>query len=184
MKKIALFLTMSSLISATAFAQVAANQQDVQDVQSLVSSTTVSARYNYCMQGTLTCRQLVLYKDKTTNQAVASFADIFVSAERAVGSTGYFLKNADGTFRAVLDDVNDGQVLPNKKFNENQALTVTFDVQGLPTIHNMSIFRLGTTRYILADMTYTATQASIVGTEYDSADANYRIPTNIVYPKQ
>ena len=178
-----MILAVSLLASSLAFSQVAPTPTDVQDVQNLMNSTEVSARYNYCIANTLTCRQLVMLKDKTSKVTSESFADVFMSAERAVGSTGYFLKNANGSFRAILDDAVDGVVLPNKKFNQNQALTVSLDSDGLPTIHGGTILRVGTTRYIIADMAYSTTQSSIIGTEYDSADSSYAVQVSIIYAR-
>jgi hypothetical protein len=182
MKKIILAtLTLASIFSTAG--EVAPTTSDIQEVNTLLADNTVRATYNYCINGTLTCRQLVLYKDKVTGQNVESFSNIFVAAERAVGSTGYFVKKANGKFRATLDDIFNGVVLPNKKYTENEDLTITFDNQGLPTVHNLQLFRLGTTRYSIAEMSFSNSKFQIVGTEYDHADPNFQQAVNIIYNK-
>jgi hypothetical protein len=172
----------SLLLAQNAFAQSFAS--DTQDAQDFVAATETAASYNYCIAGTLTCRTLVLRKDKVTGVQVAGFWDVFLSSERAVGSTGYFLENGDGTLRAILDEQFDGQVGITKKYAQNQALTITVDGAGFPTIHDVTLVRLGTTRSILADMSYSATEASIIGTETDSADPTYSQPVNVIYLRQ
>lgn len=156
---------------------------DTLAAQALITETEPRAQFNYCITGTLTCRKLVLLKNKANETPRLDFYDVFLSAERAVGSTGYFPKNADGTFRAILDDVFDGQILITKKFAQNQNLTVTFDTDGYPTIHDLSLVRVGTSKYILATMSYNEAQASIIGTEFDSANPNHRVPVQIIYDR-
>ncbi len=156
---------------------------DTLAAKALIGETEIRAQYNYCLPNTLTCRKLVLLKNKTDGSPRADFYDVFLSAERAVGSTGYFPQNTDGTFRAILDDIFDGQILITKKFAQNQSLNVTFDSDGFPSIHNLALVRVGTTRYILATMSYSQTQSSIIGTEYDSANPAHQVPVQIIYLK-
>lgn len=176
-----LFSAIASMIlcSQTALANV--TPQDTEDVKAIVESTTIRAQYNYCVAGTLTCRKLVLLSDKATGAAVEDFYDVFASAERAVGSTGYTLKNTDGTFRMIGDTTFDGKVEATHVNPVNRSVRVTFDSGGFPTIHDASILRVGTTRYIVADLVYTASESRIEGTEFDTADASYSAPVSVIY---
>lgn len=177
MKTLSIVLTIASLYSALAHAQYST---ETQEAQSLTQNNSVHSKYHYCLPQTLTCRTLVLLKN-SSNQIVPSFYDVFLSSERAVGSTGYFVENQNGTFHAYLDEALDSQVSISRSYSQNQALTVTFDSNNLPTISNMYLKRLGTTRFVIATMTYTTTQATIVGTEYDEVDTNYAVSVSATY---
>lgn len=133
------------------------------------------------MAGTLTCRELFLLNDKATGNQIKSFYDTFVSAQRAVGATSYFVENPDGTFHLMVDDVLDGQIGITKVFVENSNLTLSFSPTGFPTINHAKAIRVGTTRWLDLTTTMSESQIVMVGTEYDSADSNYSNPVNIVY---
>lgn len=156
-------------------------RRETAKAEALRNGTAIRQSYHYCFTGTLTCRTLVLLKDKNTNESVSSFYDVFLSSERAVGSTGYFMLGRRGTYSAFLDQTFDGRINIDLKFEENKKLNVTFDSNGLPTVHDMTLKTLGTTRYLEADMTYTLTEATLIGIEYDSADRNYRRNVNVRY---
>lgn len=175
-----LFVILAML--AAQAAQAGNFAQETQEAQQLVQNSDIYASYHYCVQGKLTCRTLVLLKDKKTGAIKPDFYDVFLSSERAVGSTGYFLeKNNGGKFKAFLDDVFDGQIGITVSYPENHNLTINFDSNHMPTIRHMILKRLGTTKYIDADMSYNLDEATIVGTEYDSADPNYSAPVRIIY---
>lgn len=157
---------------------------ETNEVKAALQNLTVDKSFKYCITGTLTCRDMVLMKDKTTGVATdAVMYDNFVSSERAVASTGYFLKNADGTYRARMDKVFDGQVAIDFVETANLNIVVTFDAEGYPTFHDVTLKRLGTTRKILAKMTYNANESTITGTEVDEADPSFSQPVNTVYTR-
>jgi hypothetical protein len=154
------------------------------DAQDLIATTDKLASYHYCVEGTLTCRTLVLLKSKATGLRVPHFYDVFLSSERAVGSTGYFMQNSGcNTFRAFLDDVFDGTILINYMDMDNQALSVIFDNHHMPTVSNLHLKRLGTTRYVLADMSFKHNKATIIGNEYDTANPAYSVPVSVTYKR-
>jgi hypothetical protein len=171
---------LAGLVSPLAIAQNYTSE--TAEATSLVQNSDIQSSYHYCLASKLTCRTLVLLKQKNTGAAKEDFYDVFVSSERAVGSTGYFVKNSGNRFHAYLDDTFDGQIGITKKYDENQNLKVTFDGQ-FPTIHDVYLKRLGTTRYIVADMAYSSSQATIIGTELDSADPNYAVGVSIIYDR-
>lgn len=180
MKKMILILV--GLVSQLAWAQP--YDAETAEAQNLIATTDKLASYHYCVEGTLTCRTLVLLKSKATGARVPHFYDVFLSSERAVGSTGYFVKNAGcDTFHAYLDDVFNGTILINYKDMDNQALSVEFSHQHLAKISNLHLKRVGTTRYVLADMTYTKNKATIIGTEYDTANSAYNVPVSVTYKR-
>ena len=157
---------------------------DTQEINSVLQANTVSASFHYCFAGKMTCRTLVQLKNKVSNEAASAFYDVFYSSERAVGSTGYFIKNeSQPTYHAMLDDVFDGQVVINHKFVENLNLQITFDSNHFPTIHDMHIKKIGTTRYLIATMSYSATQATLIGTEFDTANTTFSAPLSLTYPR-
>ncbi len=180
--------TLASLVIAqVGFAQ--SYPSETAEAQNLIATTDKHSTYHYCVEGTLTCRSLVLLKSKATGARVADFYDVFLSSERAVGSTGYFVKNTSSNnnpnprFHAYLDDVFNGVILINFKDMDNQNLRITFNNQGLPKVHNLTLKRVGTTRYVMADMTYRMNQATIVGTEYDTANPSYSTPVSVTYKR-
>ncbi|MGE0764663.1 MAG: hypothetical protein AB7N80_15415 [Bdellovibrionales bacterium] len=157
--------------------------QDTATVKELIDSTEVFERYNYCVEDTLTCRTLVILKSKSNGQPIRSWYDVFLSSERAVGSVGYFLSKEGRKFRAVLDRSMDGEINIDLKFTDNQDLRISFDRHGFPTVHDVSLKRLGTPRYIFGDMSYNSREAMIVGHELDSNDPNYKKPVRIIYKR-
>ncbi len=174
-----LFVLLISVLALNASADILPNE--TAEAQSLVASATIRQSYRYCVAGTLTCRELFLLNDKQTGHPIKSFYDTFVSAQRAVGATSYFMENQDGTFHLMVDDVLDGQIGITKVFVENSHLTLTFNASGFPTINHAKAIRVGTSRWL--DLTTTMSDQQIVmsGTEYDSNDASYANPVNIVY---
>lgn len=183
MKSVAAFLTLVliSSFSAVTFANDFSNE--TLEVQNALANKAITKSVHYCVAGTLTCRTIVLLNDSATGLPAENFYNVFLSSERAVGSTGHFLKNANGNYRIYGDEKFDGIVGITQVVAENQDLRVTFDSAGLPTVHDMRLGRLGTTRFILATLTYDSAQASIIGTEYDAADANYKVPVEIIYKR-
>jgi len=176
-----LSLAFSALFSLQLFA---AFEAETLEIQNKMNQLKVYKSYKYCVEGTFTCRDLVLLQDKVTNTPSDEMMyDNFISSERAVASTGYFLKNTDGTYRARLDRVFDGQIQIDLIENANSNLTVTFDSEGLPTFHNVILKVLGTTQRSLSTMTYSADQATILGFKYDEADPSVHIPYSVVYKR-
>ena len=151
------------------------------EVKALLASTKVTTTFRYCIEGTLTCRELNLLEDKTSGKPVRSFYDTFVSAQRAVGATSYFIENSNGTFHLLLDDVLDGQVGITKVFPENSQLVLNFNRQGFPKINHAHAVRVGTTRWLDLTTTFSSTRVVMEGTEYDTADPKYANPVKIVY---
>lgn len=157
-------------------------QSESQEIKALNDRTAVRTTYNYCMPNTLTCRTLVLLKDKSSKNKVVDFYENFVSAERKVAATGYYVRNDDGTYRNYLDESFDGKVNVNLIIDENRKLEVTFDAEGLPTIHKLRLKHMGTPFYVEADLKYGPREAVIEGTQYNSDDTSYRKPLRFVYP--
>ncbi len=159
-------------------------QVETDEVKAALQNLEVDKSYKYCAVGTLTCRAMVLLKDKTTGLPTDSIMyDNFVSSERKVASTGYFLKNADGTYRSRMDKNFDGAVAIDFVEPANQALTITFDAAGFPTFHNVTLKRLGTTRKILSTMSYNAVESVITGVETDDADPTFYQEITTVYKR-
>lgn len=157
--------------------------EETAEAQALARSTQIADSFRYCTRGTLTCRTLVMLKDKQTGKKVRHFYDVFASSERAVGGTGYFIRNEDGTFHSFLDSVFNGAIAIDTSYEENRGLRITYDWLGFPTIHNFVIKRLGTTRYAVVKMSYHFHVVTIVGNEYDTADPNYRMPASATYER-
>jgi hypothetical protein len=134
--------------------------------------------FDYCIAGRLECRSLLL---QNTTGAPTAFVDNFTASRRFVSSAGYFLPNADGTYKAYLDQTWDGNVNVDLAWQDNQHLNVTWDCNGLPTMHNLILKRLGTTKYVIADLTYALDKATIIGTMYDESDPTFSQAYNSTY---
>lgn len=136
----------------------------------------------YCLPGTLECRSLLLQDGAFGfGQPRAAFVDNFVSSRRFAAAVAYFLPNQDGTYRAALDATFDGQVNVNLAWTENQALHVSYNPWGLPTIHNLVLKELGTTRYAVATLKFRFTRAVLKGHVYDENDPNFSVELERVY---
>jgi len=159
-------------------------QSESQEIKALTARTAVHATYNYCTPNTLTCRTLVLLKDNSSKNKVADFYENFISAERKVAATGYFVRNEDGTYRNYLDESFDGQVNVNLIHDENRRLEVTFDAEGFPTIHKYVLKHMGTPLYAEGDLKYGPHEATIEGFQYNSNDPNFKKPIRVVYRLQ
>lgn len=158
-------------------------EKDTQEVKELMNTTEVDSRYNYCIEGTLTCRSLVLLKSKANGARVESWVDIFTSSERMVGSTGYFLVNENRRFRAVTDQTMDGLINIDLKFGDNQNLRITFDQQNFPTVHGVSVKRLGAEAYLYGKIIFSAEEAKIVGILIEPKKPENNKPVKIVYKR-
>jgi hypothetical protein len=176
-KKVILMILMAC--SSFAYGQILG--PETIEAQKLVNNTTTRMTARYCIPDTLTCRDLFLLNDKATGAPVTSFYDVFVSAERAVAATTYFVSNGDRFFHMYFDDIFDGTIGITKKFAANANLFISFSPGGFPTIYNATAVRGGTTRWLILTTTYSDTKVEMVGTEYDNADPTYSAPVDIVY---
>ncbi|MGE3758539.1 MAG: hypothetical protein AB7H97_12325 [Pseudobdellovibrionaceae bacterium] len=176
-------LIIGLLLSQLAFARQDYAEQTA-EVKALRDSSAIRNSYHYCTLGTLTCRTLVLLMDPVTGVTKPDFYNNFLSSERAVASTGYFLRNSNGTYKNYLDQTFDGIVNIDFVTDENMNLVVTQDPSYFPTVHNMMLKRLGTTKYVVATMSFTAEMAKIVGWEYDATDVTYKKPVLTIYQRQ
>lgn len=138
-------------------------------------------RFNYCISGTLTCRTLVLLKNKQTNETLNLFYNNFFSSERAVALTGYFLRNESGTYRAYSDGIFDGKIKVDTVNDWDKNINITFDDKGFPTAHGLNLKTLGTSKYAIADLTFNETECTLKGIRYDYDDPNFSAPIEIIY---
>src|SRR5437868_13248076 len=95
--KFGIQLVLIGSFATTTFADDFSNQTT--EVQNALANKTIAKSIHYCVTGTLTCRTIVLLNDSATGQPADNFYNVFLSSERAVGSTGHFLKNANGNYR-------------------------------------------------------------------------------------
>ena len=144
-------------------------------------SGTEEIRYNYCIDRTLTCRSLVALVKKGTSIPVNMIYNSFFSAERRVAITGYFLKNRNGSFRAYSDSTFDGKINIDTVNEWDKRIRVTFDSDGFPTLHDLYLRTLGTTKYSIATLSYSKNRSMVKGTTYDSANPNFSEPVQIIY---
>lgn len=110
-----------------------------------------------------------------------SFYENFVSSERGVGSTSYFIKNADGTFRVYADDAFDAIVQISRKEAINQAVVVNFNADLLPQMPSLRTKKLGTSRYGAISLSYSTTQSTLSGFEKDENDPNVNDEFTVTY---
>lgn len=181
MKYAKLFLVLFSSIVVTK-SMAGTYDAESEEVKIIINSSTES-RYNYCIANTMTCRTLVLLTSKSTGDVMPMFYNNFFSSERAVALSGFFLKNADGTFRSYSDANFDGKVIIDTVRDTDKAIEATFDTQGFPTLHNLRLTVLGTTKYSIVNLSYSEEESRIDGTQYDTADASYSQPVQIVYKR-
>ncbi len=142
---------------------------------------THEVRFNYCIDGTLTCRSLVMLADKNTMKPIKMFYNNFFSSERRVAISGYFLKNGDRSYRAYSDATFDGKINIDTVNDWDKKIRVTFDSNGFPTLHDLYLKNLGTTKYSIATLSYNHRRSMIKGTAYDSANPQFSEPVQIIY---
>lgn len=140
-------------------------------------------RFNYCVKNTMTCRTLVLLKDKKSGQLSEMFFNNFFSSERAVAITGYFLKNENGTYRAYSDGTFNGKIDIDAAFEWDREIEMSFDQKGFPTAHNLRIKTLGTSKYSISTLSFNEERSSIHGTRYDEKDQKFSEPYSVIYER-
>lgn len=161
------------------FGQAPEKNQTTEVIENLAN--TDETRFNYCMKGTLTCRTLVLLKNKVSGLPADVFYNNFLSSERSSALTGYFLKNENGNFRAYSDGNFNGKIEIDTANVWDKEIKITFDENGFPTAHDLNLKVLGTTMYTIAEMAFNANECMIKGTKYDSADPSVAIPVSVTY---
>lgn len=172
-------IILSILISKVALS--ATFSQETEEVRRRLGQSK-EIRYNYCIEGTLTCRTLVLLSDKRTDRPLDMFYNNFVSSERAVALSGYFLKNVNrSSYRAYTDSLFDGQVNIDTINDWDKSIRVTFDRKGFPTLHNLNLKNLGTTLYTIAELKFNQEASTIRGIRYDSSNPNFSEKVEIIY---
>ncbi len=154
-----------------------------QKAKDLVAATEIASTHYYCVEGKLTCRTVSRLKDKVTGLLVPDYIETFSSTERAVASTSYFTIKSDGKFEIMADDVFDGKLEITRKNHDNDNLIITFDENNLPTVHNLVLKVLGTSKMQTAVLSYSLIESRIEGTEIDTNDPSYQVPKLIVYKK-
>ena len=146
-----------------------------------LDNSEIASMKHYCVKGTMTCRTMYTLRDKITKLPADMFYDTFYSADRQVGSTCYFVPNNSGvgnTFYQLSDTVFDGQLAIN--LNGTDSAKISGD-ENARTFSDLNFKRLGTSRYILGSMLQKEDRLTIIGTEFDSADANYGVSVSIEY---
>ncbi len=151
------------------------------EVKTLLTNAK-ETRINYCIKNTLTCRSLVLLEDLSKNK-LPIFYNTFISAERAVGLTGYFLKNSNDNFRAYTDSILDGKIIIDTVNEWDKEINVSFDQNGFPTLKNLRLVTLGTSKYSVATLTFSEEESSIKGIQYDSNDPSVANKIEVIYTR-
>lgn len=149
-------------------------EDETKAVAELLKKTVVVSKTSYCTSGKMDCRTHYVLKHRSNGRIAKAFYVTFMSADRQLGSTGYFLpvKGKEGLYHRYEDMSFDGKQI----ITEVAApVEVEKNHDGSPArFIGMKIPRLGTSRYIMAEITVTAHKAAITGIEYDANDPNYR----------
>ena len=161
------------------FGQAPEKNETTEVIESLAN--TDETRFNYCIKGTLTCRTLVLLKNKVSGQSANLFYNNFLSSERSSALTGYFLKNENENFRVYSDGNFNGKIEIDTTNDWDKDIKITFDEKGFPTAHELNLKVLGSTMYTIAELSFKENECTIKGIKYDSADSSVAIPVNVTY---
>lgn len=183
MKLWVVLFSLSSTFASSLESKLSHSRNPIRLIKRLLEKNELDRSYNYCIPGTLTCRQLKFFKNIETEERSNFLTNVFQSAEREVGSTGYFIPKSNGKYRNFLDEIPNGKIEITRNLPENQNVTVTFDSDGFPTVKDINIKRVGTTRFTIADLTYSETESTIIGVERDAADPEYLKRIFIIYPR-
>ena len=149
-------------------------------VAELLAQSDVDQKAIYCAPGKLDCRTHYFLKDKSGKRIEAFFVT-FVSADRQMGGTGYFIPNGEtpGQFHRFEDFSFDGV---KKVTVVNTDVEVVLGDDGVSfTMPNLNIPRLGTTRYVLGELKAEPEITTIIGTEMDTQDPSIQIPFKLQY---
>lgn len=166
------------------FSALAATQSQLnnatQIVNDLLNRSEVHLKVSYCTEGKLDCRTHYFLKDRS-GRPLDAFYVTFVSADRQVGSTGYFIPTANkpGFYHRFEDMVFDA-----KKVITDIAPDIEIQKGHHPghfRMLNFKIPRLGTTRYVQANLTAVTNKTILEGTELDTQDPNYSAPFKLIY---
>lgn len=183
MLKINFLISLCLLLSAAFVFAATTPEEATEDVKKLIEETEVYRKTSFCVAGKLDCRTHYYLKNKTTGQPVHAFYVTFVSADRQLGSSGYFIpiKDKAGWFYRYEDMVFDGKKVVTEVAPE---VEIEISAEGVPTrIKNIKIMRLGSTRYSISDVLISDTEVEIIGVEKDSVDKNHSAPYSLLYKK-
>lgn len=135
------------------------------ELKKIINSYAIDsvATYSDMLNG----RTLVRLKDKKTGKMVRTFFESLFFVDRFISYIIYFVENSDGRFTVYQNQVLGGENKLSRFLKNNRSLKVTFDSDGYPKVHGLTIFTAGTSRYSLCDLTYTKTKATIRGRYMD-----------------
>lgn len=182
-----------SLLTSTALTSISALGQEVDPTLPITISAAnqmvadllknkISSKEYFCVKDELTCRAHYGLED-ASGKKMDAFYVRFTSADRSVGSNGYFfpVKGQPGKFIRFEDFTFDGKINVDKIELQN-IVTVEKDHAGkVCAILGSILPRLGTTKYMVADLTVNFRAATLEGTVYDSADPNFIEKSKIEY---
>lgn len=159
-------------------------EKATQEIKEFTDSTEVVDQRVYCIAGKLECRVHYRLKNKSDGQIAAGFYFTFVSADRQVGGTGYFLpeSNCSDSYKRYEDLNFDGKKVASQIYD---PVTVSKDEEGRVTdLMGLVIPRLGTSRYLKADIKITDESVVIEGFEYDKEKPDYKVSVRVQYDRR
>ncbi|MGE3758540.1 MAG: TIGR02147 family protein [Pseudobdellovibrionaceae bacterium] len=139
------------------------SEKEVKEVRALLDSTLVDFTATYAEKNSLNCRTLVCLKDKTNGKRVRSFCQSLFFPDRFASLSIYIIENPNGTFRAYQNQVLAGEHKLAKFIKSNRSLKVTFDKDGYPKVHGLTMFVAVTNRFGVFDLTYSKEKVTIRG---------------------
>lgn len=181
MKLSILILSLFSVTSAFGLT----NEEATEMVNAAFKNTVPGYEKKYCVNGVdETCRIMYGRKNKATGRT-EFFYDLFYSKDRKVGSICYFVPSkSDPTQFHVVSDTNLNDYV--RKINLIGPLMAkiihSFDFNSV-FFYNLKMPRLGTTKYILANMVQSEGLVYLEGKLKDENDSSFQERIRIDYKR-
>lgn len=142
------------------------------------SDAEVYETRHYCVQGTMTCRTLALYRNVSSKMPIESFRISFYSGERMVGASEYYAKlHKHNEYARLVDGTFDGKV----NIDKASEVQIVDKVDAQITIRDLYMPRLGTTGYVISDLVFSQDIAYLDGIAKDSVDPKVNDKIRIEY---
>jgi len=174
--------TKSELTKKIADLKPLISEEDSLEIKNLINLYTMDSVAAYS-DGALNGRTLVLLKDKVTGKRVRTFFESLFFIDRFISYIIYFIENPNGRFTVYQNQVLGGENKLSRFLKNNRSLKITFDKDGYPKVHGLTVFTAGTNRYSLCDLTYTKNKATIRGRYIDQERPEDFIPTKNDYTR-
>jgi len=141
-----------------------------ENIEKILSDSHLSKRLSYYSQEKLEFRTLNLLDDGNGGVRKDFFYDTFFSVKHSCASSGFFMRQEEGTFNAYLSSFDESKKRVFSVGKENRGIDISFSKCGLPIISLVTFHYFGSSNVALFNVKYMSDKLILKGELYNRYD--------------